>query len=665
VSDNPDDVEGFGPRLAAAMPKANIPVLLMLLVQLTGDKKWLHAPYAPSAPRGISDNDTGGLPEEVQAEVRAAASAAILAHRAGAPVAVAEPSEQMLVRMLSWSMHEEIPPEYGVMIAADFVAAGLRTPPAGVTASPIGMLPPKMATPPAGFKAIIIGAGIGGLTVAMAFERAGIAYTVLEKNHEVGGTWLVNRYPGAGVDTPNHLYSWAGVTHDWPEYFALRDSVQSYIEQVATDRGLRANIRFRNEVQSVVYDASRQHWDVTFRTADGSVEVLTANVVISAVGLFNTPKKPDIAGMDRFEGPMFHTAGWPEDIDLNGKRVAVIGSGASAMQVVPAIADRVRSLAIFQRSPQWAAPFERFQTLVADEMRFLLREVPLYQAWYRARLTWMFNDRMLPALRKDPDWEYPERSISLLNDKIRAIFTKYIKSELGDRQDLLEKSLPTYPPYGKRMLLDNGWWRTLTRDNVVLETDRVVSIDEQSVITASGTSYEVDCIVLATGFNAVRFLGTYELCGRSGRTVREVWDDDDAKAYLGTVIPDFPNFFCLYGPNLQTGHGGSYMTVAGSQVHYIMSVLSRMFEEGLAVVECKQEVSDVYNRRVDAEHEALVWTHPGMDTYYRNSRGRVSVNSPFRNVDFFQWTRSADLSDYVVEALRAHAAEPEARSVKV
>jgi 4-hydroxyacetophenone monooxygenase len=509
--------------------------------------------------------------------------------------------------------------------------------------------PEEPVEQPDGFNVLVIGAGISGIAAAVKLQEAGIQYSVVEKHGTVGGTWWENRYPGAGVDTPSALYSFSFAENDWSLYFALRDELHDYLERVASEFGIRPKIRFNTEVISASYDEPHQEWTVRVRRPDGALETLSANVVISAVGAFNRPKMPAIPGLDRFDGRCVHTARWPDGLELSGKRVAVIGNGASAMQVLPAIADDAASVTAFQRSPQWAAPFDQFQRPVPEPVRFLAREVPLYRKWYRVRSGWTFNDRIHPALQKDPAWPHPERAVNEINDRHRKFLTRYIESEIGDRPDLLEKVMPDYPPFGKRILLDNGWYRSLTRDDLDLVTEPIEEIRADRVVTRSGAEYEVDVIVFATGFDVVRFLSTIEVRGRSGRSIRETWDDDDARAYLGTAIPDFPNFFMLYGPNTQAGHGGSLIGATEAQLHYILDLLQRMFRHAIGSVECRQGVYDAYNQRVDEAHERMVWTHPGMSTYYRNSRGRVVVNTPFRIVDFWHMTRTADLDDYVVE----------------
>jgi 4-hydroxyacetophenone monooxygenase len=626
----PNDVEHF----TKAVASANVPTLLMVLVQLTGDQRWLSDPYLPKRSRGLSDNETGGLPLDIQHEIRAAALQAILAWRDGKPIAIAHPSEELLITMMGVTMGETIPPEYAPMIAGELGLGSQQPPPANV---------------PDGFRAIIIGAGISGMCAAIRLQQAGVPYTIIERNPNLGGVWHENRYPGAAVDTPSHLYSFSFSPHDWSRYFAGQNDILEYLLKVADDFQLSSHIHFDTEVDGAQFDECTSQWHVTTRGPAGTV-TYNANLLISAVGAFNKPKIPHVDGTDTFVGPNFHTTNWPADLDLTGKKVAVIGNGASAMQVVPAIVDQVASLVVFQHSPQWASPFEKFKEVVPDEVRFLIAEVPLYYAWYRARMAWIFNDRLHASLQKDADWPHPDRSLNVINDAHRRALTDYITTELGDRVDLHDKVIPTYPPFGKRMLLDNGWFRAIAKNHVVVETERVQQLREHSVVTSTGVEYEVDVVVWATGFDVVRFLAPIEITGRDGLRLHDVWDGDNARAYLGTAIPSFPNFFVLYGPNTQFGHGGSLITVMERQVHYMMTALQQMFRGDLAALEVKAAVHDDYNNRIDAAHEQMVWTHPGMDTYYRNQRGRVVVNNPFRMQEFWQLTDRANFDDFITVA---------------
>ena len=621
---------------ADAIEVANIPTLLMVIVQLTGELEWLEAPYTPKRQPGLGDNDSGGLDPQHQREVREAALEAILAWRAGRAVAIPEPDEELIVRMLSVSMAETVPSEYG-----QFTAAQLGQ---------VKFLDHEPVNAPADFKVLVIGAGVSGLCAAINLQMLGINFEVVERNSTVGGVWWENHYPGAGVDTPNHLYSYSFAPFDWQKYFCLRDELHAYLEHVCDNFEVRNNIRFDTGVERIEYQESRQKWLVTLRLPDGTSQQTEANVVISAAGFFNPPVFPDIDGLDEWKGEKWHTARWPKDADLAGKRVAIIGNGASCMQIAPEIQDEVESLTIFQKSVHWAAPFEQFRKEVPDPIRALLREVPLYRNWYRVRLGWTFNDRIHSALQKDPDWEHPERSLNAQNDAHRAYFTQYVVDELGDKApELLERVLPTYPPFGKRMLMDNGWYRMLRNPKVTLVDNHVDRIEHDRLRTEEGTEYEADVLLLATGFDVLNFITTYDAVGRSGASLTDHWEQDNAKAYLGTVVPDFPNLFTLYGPNLQPGHGGSLIFVVEMQVRYIMDMIQKMLQDKIGAVEIRKEVHDAYNDKVDLAHEQMVWAHPGMTSYYRNERGRIVVNSPWRNVDFYQMTREANLEEYLAE----------------
>jgi 4-hydroxyacetophenone monooxygenase len=622
--------------LAAAVAVANIPTLVMTLVQMTGDLHWIEEPYTLARTRGMADNDSGGLTDALQTEVRAAALVAIRAWKAGVPLAIAEPSHALMVRMLGHSMGDTVPEEYGEVLAHE-LAAGIGPSPAAPVAVPEGL------------DVVIVGAGVSGIAAAIKLQGLGIPFTILEKHDNVGGTWFENTYPGAGVDTPSHLYSYSFAPSDWSQYFAARNEIQSYLEKVADDFGVRQHITFGTEVVSAAYDEATQRWLVRTATDGGSEQTLSAAVVLSCVGAFNPPVIPAIPGLETFQGDWFHTARWPAGLTLDGKKVVIVGNGASAMQVVPAIASQVAELTVFQRSPQWVQPFEKFQQKVPPAMRLLFQEVPLFRAWYRLRLSWIFHDKLYGALQRDPDWADKTTAINAANDGHRAFFTNYIRSQLPGREDLCEQVTPDYPPFGKRMLMDNGWFKTLGLPQVHLVADRVAEVTPDGVVSGAGDYYLADVLVLATGFDVVRFVSSFEVMGRSGRTLRDAWEDDNCRAYLGLAVPDFPNFFTLYGPNTQTGHGGSLIYTVEAQLDYLASLLSQMVEKDVAVVECRSDVYEAYTEQVDAQHERMIWTHPAMSTYYRNDRGRVVAISPFRNVDYWRMTRHGDLNDYDLE----------------
>ncbi len=616
--------------LAEAMEHANLPSLVAVVYQLTGDRRFLADPYRPTRSRGMEDNDLGGFPPEVRAEIRAAAVDAVLAWAAGRPPAVPAPAGDTLLELIDLAVGEPVPPEYEPMAAEDM---GFRA-----------AAPPK--APPSDFRVVVIGAGVSGMLASIRLGEAGIEHVVLEKNADVGGTWLENAYPGAGVDTPSHLYSYSFAPRRWSTHFGKRDEVLAYLRDVADDHDLRKVIRFGTEAASAVYHDQR--WTVT--TTAG--ETFTADAVITAVGQLNRPKVPSLPGLDAFRGPIFHSARWPEDLDIAGKRVAVVGTGASAMQIVPAIAGRAGHVTVFQRSPQWAAPNDVYFTPIDDAASLLMEHVPFYRRWYRTRLSWNTGDRVHAALQVDPRWEHPERSVNAANDAHRRVFTRYLESELAGRPDLVEQALPDYPPFGKRMLLDNGWYAAIRRADVDLVTEPVAAVTPTGVRAADGTEVEVDVVVLCTGFESQKLLWPLTVRGRHGRTIVDAWGPDNADAHLGITVNGFPNLFLTCGPGTVLGHGGSYITTAECQVRYIVEALVGMVEHGLGAVEVLPEVHADYAARHDAAHEAMIWTHPGMRNWYRNPAGRVVCALPWRIVDYWAMTRHVDWAEYAVEPRR-------------
>jgi len=629
---------------------ANIPTLLMVIYQVTGDPGWLEPPYRPTRTKGLGDHDSGGLPDEVQVVIRRAAAKAFHHLQQGLPPAIAVPTPEQTSAMLSVCVGEPVDDSYGVMFSNEFVRRIDCDRQQDRDACDV----------PADFRVLVVGAGVSGIIAAERLQRLGVPYLLVDEHDAPGGNWLDNRYPGAGVDTPSHLYSFSFAAHDWGNHFELRPQLEEYFGKTFDLVGARPNARFSTKVERAEYDEGAAQWSVTLRDSDGTVEVLPFSAIVSGVGLLNRPKLPQVSGLDSFGGLAFHSSEWPDDLDVTGKRVAVIGSGASAMQIVPAIAGQVEELLVFQRTPPWIAPFEKFLQPIEEGARYLLRAFPLYRTWYWLKLYWQFGDKVLDSLRKDPLWPYPERAMNARNDGHREYFTQYIRDELGDRTDLFDKVLPSYPPYGKRILLDNGWYRTLSQPNVTLVTDAVESVTETGVVTASGAAYDAVVLVWATGFEATRFVSSLDVVGRDGVTLRAEWDDDDARAYLGVTVPGFPNFFLLGGPNSFPG-SGSFMYFMEVQMRYIARLLAGMFQARAAAIDVRRDVFEEYNELVDRTSEMTVWAHPGTTTYFRNARGRVLFVSPFRNVEY--WTRAGEstIDDYkllTADRVAARISEP-------
>ena len=628
-----------GSGIRKRLDSADCVPLALALVQMTGDLSTVEAvrPYV----HGPWDHSES-IPEALKAGIRDCAAEALKAHARGRPHALARPDAGTLRRMMSAAVGEEVGEEYVPMALEQMELA-----------SGEARLVEPPSTPAAGrLRALVIGAGVSGICAAAQLQEMGVPFTVLEKNREIGGTWYENRYPGCAVDTPNHFYQFAFEPNDeWPEYFSHQDSILGYLRHCVEKYGLRRNLRLGVEVERAEWDAARRLWRATLRDETGARTRLEAEILISAVGQLNRPSVPDLPGLESFAGPAVHTACWPEGgLDLKGKRVALVGTGASAVQVGPAIAPEVAKLTVLQRSGAWVARRPNVDRKVAPDKMWALREVPFYAPWYRFQLFWGFADGLFDALRIDPEWDDGGRSISARNLKIREAMERHIRRELEGREDLLDRVIPTYPPFGKRVLADAGWYRMLRRENVELRSEGIERIEPDALVLRDGSRIEADAIVFATGFHAGKMLWPMEIVGREGRSQRDIWGDDDPRAHLGVTAPEFPNFFMMYGPNTNLGHGGSAVFLAECQMRFIAGVLREMIERDLAVAEIRRDVHDAYNADIDARLKTLVWSHPSVTTWYKNAGGRIITNQPWRLVDYWRLTHDPDLEDFLVEA---------------
>ena len=620
--------------LSSAIAEGDIRVLLMVLVHLTGDERWLEPPYKPRRDVRLIPDPQAGLPREVQDEIRAAVLK-LFADREPRP-AITDPGNELMLRMMRVCLGENVAPEYAPLMREEmaFMPREARW---------SGGANHEAATAQ---HVLIVGAGVCAIALGVALGHLGIPYTIVEKNAELGGTWYVNRYPGCGVDTPNHSYSFSfGARNPWTRYFAQRQELLDYLKKVALEYDIRSHIRLNTELTSARWDDGKQRWISTLKAADGEEE-FESTALVSAIGQLNDPSRVHFKGEDQFKGQILHSAMWSEDIKLDGKHVAVIGTGATAMQLVPSIADRVASLTVYQRSAQWSRPVAGYSDPISEGAQWLLAHLPFYVQWYRFNMFWRYGDGLLPFLRKDPDWPHPDRAVNKGNDRHRLELTDFIHAELKDRPDLIEKCVPTYPPYGKRILLDNGWFRTLTKPHVELVTDPIDHFNRNGIVSIDGKQRPADVIVVSTGFKVTEMAARLNITGRDGKRLTEAWANDNPTAYLGLTVPGFPNFFTMLGPNAGPAHGGSVIFQSECQSRYITACLVNMIEQSLTSIDVHQDAHDHYVREVDAEHEQLIWTHPGMSTYYRNKQGRVFSAMPWRFVDYWQMTHDPDFSQY-------------------
>lgn len=631
-------------EIRTALDDVNLPNLLLVLASITGDDVWLSEKYRPApieAPEGsLFPDDTGRYPEPLAEEIKTAATEILAAVRDGTQQVAPAPEQSRFQKMLSFSIAEEVNEEYASMLMEE---THLRDRDEQWRPRLKNAMAAERAN---GFKAMIIGAGMSGLGIAAKLQEAGIDYVIVEKNDQVGGTWYENTYPDCGVDTPNHYYSYSfNRNPEWSGYFSKRDELFRYFDQCADEFNVRDRIRFSTEVVEARYNNDTARWDVTLRSPDGGTQTETVNVLISAVGQLNRPAMPDIPGLDTFTGESWHSARWRSDVDLTGKRVAVIGTGCSCVQLLPKTAEVAERALVFQRTPHWVAPARDYYKKVEPGQLWALKHVPYYAEFHRARMILTFGDRVWEAVVADSAWDQPDLSVNEINHGMREALTEFIRDGLGDKTHYVDACVPDFPVWGKRLIVDNGWYPTLARENVDLISTPISGIEPGGIRTEDGKLHEVDVLILATGFQSNRFLWPMEIVGKQGQSLSNVWGDS-ANAYKGISVPDFPNLFCLYGPNTNIVHGGSIIYQTECQIHYVMQCLTDMIDKEIDAIDVRSEVNERYNDDVQAISKTLAWGHPSVESWYKNAEGRVVNNSPFSLQKYWTVTHEVDLDDY-------------------
>jgi 4-hydroxyacetophenone monooxygenase len=625
-------------RLKAADPR----ILLMSLVHLTGDETLLDR-FAPHIQAQVAGGAKGvaasGMPEELQAELRDRLTAILGQSPRPAEKAV---SARLIQRMMSVCAGEPVGDEFVPFILEQAGFTGAQ----GVDLA-------ARAKPPAGQKVLIVGAGLSGIAMGAKLGELGYDYEIVERNPDAGGTWWINRYPGVGVDTPSHYYSYSfDINPDWPKYFSQGPVLIEYLQRAADRFGVRERTRFETEALSARFDEATGRWTVRVREKSGAERDIVADVFIPAMAFTSAPATPPIPGLERFRGRAMHTARWDESVELAGKRVAVIGTGASSMQVCTTIAPIVEHLTIFQRSRHWIVPAPLVGKDVPQDVRWAMRHIPHYAQWQRFLTYWTSADGLYPVAVMDPDWHMKDVSVSASNERRRQILLAYIASELEGRPDLIEKVTPDYPPMGKRPILDAGWYKMLRRDNVELDVAGVAEVTEDAIVTKDGRTVPVDVIVLATGFVFRPMLPTIEIYGRDGVSLREAWADENPRAYLGMLVPGFPNLFVFNGPNSAPNHGAGQNLTSEAMTNYALGLLDLMATSDAQTVECRTEALDEYNAALDENLARMVWNHPKASSYYLNSYRRNTVSCPWRLVDFWWMTRRPEPSDLILTPKR-------------
>lgn len=485
---------------------------------------------------------------------------------------------------------------------------------------------------------VIVGTGFGGIGMAIRMREQGIDdFELLERADDVGGVWRANTYPGCGCDVPSPLYSFSFAPNpDWSRLFSRREEIHAYLRGLAVDHDLLRHVTFDCDVRGASWDDDAQRWRI-----DTSQGPRTARVLVGAFGPLTEPALPDVPGLDGFTGDLFHSARWDHSVSLAGKRVAVVGSGASAIQFVPRIQPEVGSLHLFQRTPGWVLPHVDHAT--PRLQRALLRRFPALMKAQRAAVYWGMEALVTSLLRQAPTLRVLERAARW-----------NIRRQVAD-PELRRRLTPDFRLGCKRILASNTYYRALAAPNAEVLTGGVVEVRGNTVIAGDGSAREVDAIVLGTGYGVLGGPVYREVRGRDGRSLTEVWAAG-IEAHLGTTVAGFPNFFTLIGPNTGLG-AGSMVYVIEAQVAYVLDALRQMRERGIASVDVQPEVQRRFNAEVQRMMEGTVWTAGGCASWYLDAGGCNRTLWPGQTYDFRRRTSRIELGEY---ELRAAAAAPTA-----
>jgi len=492
---------------------------------------------------------------------------------------------------------------------------------------------------------IIIGAGVSAIAIAVQLTRLGIPYTIYERQPGLGGTWQINNYPEARVDITSYNYQYHfEKNYRWPNYFSNRAANLEYMHHIANKYGVAPHIRSGCEVTAATWSEQDSKWTVTV-VADGVETQVSSDFVVSACGLFNKPKYPDIPGIETFTGAIYHTTAWNPDYDYSGKRVALIGNGSTGSQTLPALAETAEGVTVFMRTAHWVFPMENYKAQVAPEVHWLLDTMPYYWNWF-CYGRFITTVRMQEVGEYDREWQAKGGQISERNDKLRQVLTDGIRTKMAPRPDLVESLIPKWSPMARRPIVDAGWYDALLRDNVELVTKSVARFTPTGIVTDDGVERPFDLVALAAGFEVSRFLWPVQYVGRDGITLEKAWEKDGARSYLGMLIPGFPNFFIFYGPNGQPRAAG-FHSWAEMWARYTAKAIVHVIEEDKRSIEIKQDVFDTYNAALDLKAKDLLRNFEGKGSYHFNEFGRMVVNVPWLAEDYAAMIRTPNFDEFV------------------
>lgn len=619
-------------ELTEHIESAQIPALVMLTAHVTGDTSVLKDEWRPTLPK----LPLSGISAEEEAKARALCLELLAPHLANQAEWAEEPNDEMRQALAIWLMG-------GVNEDALTLSKVAFTSNEGDPRAPKWNL--QDVAPDSGLSATVIGTGFSGLLAALRLKQAGVPFTIIEKSMGVGGTWWENTYPDCRTDVRSHIYTYSFRQFNWETHYGRQDRIHNYLHNFAADNGLLEHVVFGTEVTAAKWNEETSTWLLETKDLNGNVGSVTSRTVVSAVGQLNRPSIPNLPGLDSFTGPKVHSAKWDHDLDFTNKKVAVIGTGASALQFAPAVAKVASKVTIFQRSAPWLRDTPVLRQEVASGERWLMDKLNQYRAFYRFSI---FLPRLignLPAATVDPNYPPTELAVSAANDALRKDLTSYLEAQAGDDLELRDQIVPNYPPAAKRIICDDGTWvATLKRDNVQLVSNAVQKIDETGV-WAGDEHFDADIILFGTGFKAADFLLPMKVEGIDGQDLHEKWGID-ASAYLGTALPGYPNFFCMYGPNTNTVIHGNLVFFLECQANYIASAMQLLAETGNKSMNLKDDVFEEYDKLITTESAKRTWGWSKTHSWYMNAEGRSTIMWPLPAIEYYERTSAVRPEHY-------------------
>jgi len=623
-------------------------VALLCLIQITGDRTLLHkyGEALDGTQHQVREAFVAFDPQvapspakiEIANEVRDLLRRAV---RSGRPAVLPNLDKPLFRRMARLALGKDLPE---MSLDPAFQHGGFTTD---------TRVRKPAQVPPADFKVLVVGAGMMGINAAIKLQQAGFDFEVIEKLDAVGGNWLENTYPGAAVDTPSRVYSFSFEPNaSWSKYYPNGPEFLSYLERVTDKYNLRERIVFGTKVEGAAWDAQRQLWQVS-ATRDGQPVVLEANALIMAVGPNNEPNYPAVKNFDAFAGPVIHSARWDHGIDLKGKKVVLVGTGCSGVQVATALADKVGEMVIVQRQPEHIIPNPAAHDPVDPLERAAMELVPFAAQWKRLQSLASALQDMHGMIMKDEEYAAKTGGFGPINDGMRMMCDHYLKSHFPDDPQMVEMLTPSFPVFAKRPILDCGFYDTLKKPNVSIVRGALAEFDANAVILADGTRIECDAVLLATGYK-LHFGRQFDIIGKHGRTLKQVFEPFPF-SYEGMLIPGFPNFIFMGAPYsyLVANHA----VVSEQQVHYAIELLQWMVDEGLSLVDVTEAATRAFVEDVEAALANTAWVnHGNAHGYYRDQGKKVVLAIPRHNSRIWHDLRSPRTEDF--EVVRSAAAAP-------